>query len=47
MRRTALGSEVLKTDRGLDRADAETLMRRIAADPSVDYVEVDQIMYRC
>ncbi|EFF43699.1 extracellular protease [Xanthomonas citri pv. aurantifolii str. ICPB 11122] len=45
VRRTALGSEVLKTDRGLDRADAETLMRRIAADPSVDYVEVDQIMY--
>nr|WP_235857334.1 hypothetical protein [Xanthomonas cissicola] len=45
VRRTALGSEVLKADRGLDRADAETLMRRIAADPSVDYVEVDQIMY--
>ncbi|WP_115043128.1 S8 family peptidase [Xanthomonas arboricola] len=45
VRRTALGSEVLKTDRGLDRAEAETLMRRIAADPSVEYVEVDQIMY--
>ncbi|WDM68452.1 S8 family peptidase [Xanthomonas cucurbitae] len=45
VRRTALGSEVLKTTRGLDRAEAETLMRRIAADPSVDYVEVDQILY--
>lgn len=28
VRRTALGSEVLKTDRSLDRAEAETLMRR-------------------
>ncbi|EGD18978.1 subtilisin-like serine protease [Xanthomonas hortorum ATCC 19865] len=45
VRRTALGSEVLKTTRGLDRAEAETLMRRIAADPGVEYVEVDQIMY--
>ncbi len=45
VRRTALGSEVLKTDRSLDRAEAETLMRRIAADPSVEYVEIDQIMY--
>ncbi|MCE7032209.1 S8 family serine peptidase [Lysobacter sp. GX 14042] len=45
LRRTATGAEVLQTARKLDRADAEALMRRLAADPAVEYVEVDQKMY--
>ncbi|GHA89601.1 S8 family peptidase [Cognatilysobacter bugurensis] len=44
VRRMALGADVLKTDRKLDRAEAQALMQQIAADPSVEYVEVDQIM---
>ena len=42
VRRTAGGAEVVHTDRKLDRAQAETLMRHIARDPGVDYVEVDR-----
>ena len=45
LRRTATGAEVLQTGRALDRTDAEALMRRLAADPAVEYVEVDQKMY--
>jgi len=44
LRRLAVGPEVVKADRPLDRAEAETLMRRLAADPNVEYVEVDQRM---
>ncbi|WP_425510164.1 S8 family peptidase [Xanthomonas indica] len=44
LRRLALGPEVVKASRPLDRAEAETLMRQIAADPNVEYVEVDQRM---
>ncbi|UYB51504.1 S8 family serine peptidase [Xanthomonas sp. AM6] len=44
LRRLAIGPEVVKADRALDRAEAETLMRRLAADPNVEYVEVDQRM---
>ncbi|TAA10654.1 peptidase S8 [Pseudoxanthomonas winnipegensis] len=43
LRRTAVGSDVVVASRKLDRADAETLMRQIAADPDVDYVEVDKL----
>ena len=43
LRRTATGAEVVRTDRRLDRVEAESLMRQIAADPSVEYVEVDKI----
>jgi serine protease len=43
LRRTAVGSDVVVADRKLDRVEAETLMRQIAADPSVDYVEVDKL----
>ena len=32
------------TDRKLDRAEAESLMRQLAADPRVEYVEVDRLM---
>ncbi|KAB7765213.1 S8 family peptidase [Xanthomonas maliensis] len=45
VRRLALGPELVKADRALDRAEAETLMRQLAADPNVQSVEVDQILY--
>ncbi len=44
LRRTALGSDVVSADRALDVAEAENVMRRLAADPNVEYVEVDQRM---
>lgn len=44
LRRIATGADVVKTARKLDRVEAESLMRQIAADPAVEYVEVDQLM---
>lgn len=44
LRRMATGAEVVRSSRKLDRVEAESLMRQIAADPSVEYVEVDQLM---
>lgn len=44
-RRMALGADVIRADRKLDRVDAETLMRQIALDPNVEYIEVDARMY--
>ena len=41
--RMALGADVVKSDRKLDRVQAESLMRQIAADPNVEYVEVDRL----
>jgi len=43
VRRIATGADVVRAARKLDRVEAETLMRQIAADPSVEYVEVDKI----
>ncbi|GAB3360906.1 S8 family peptidase [Lysobacter tyrosinilyticus] len=43
LRRMALGADVVKAGRKLDRAEAELLMRQIAADPNVEYVEVDKL----
>ena len=43
LRRTALGADVVRSDRALDRVEAEALMRQIAADPNVEYVEVDKL----
>ena len=43
IRRLAVQADVIKTDRKLDRADAESLMRQIAADPNVEYVEIDKL----
>lgn len=43
MRRLAVGADVVRADAKLDRADAETLMRKLAADPNVEYVEVDRL----
>lgn len=45
VRRLALGPELVKTDRALDRVEAEALMRQLAADPSVQAVEVDQLLH--
>ncbi|WP_126942341.1 S8 family peptidase [Xanthomonas sp. BRIP62409] len=45
VRRLALGPELVRTDRALDRAEAETLMRQLASDPNVQSVEVDQILH--
>ena len=45
LRQLAVGSTVLKADRPLDVAESELLMRRLAADPNVAYVEVDQLMH--
>ncbi|MBB4130705.1 S8 family peptidase [Xanthomonas sp. 3075] len=44
VRRLALGPELVKADRALDRTEAETLMRQLASDPNVQSVEVDQIL---
>lgn len=44
-RRMSLDSDVIRTDRKLDRVDAETFMRHLASDPNVEYVEVDVRMY--
>ncbi|MGO1071354.1 S8 family serine peptidase [Lysobacter sp. CA199] len=45
LRRTAIGADVVRAERTLDRAQAESLMRQIAADPNVDYVEVDVLRH--
>ena len=44
-RLAAGGADVVRADRKLDRVEAESLMRQLAADPNVEYVEVDQRMY--
>lgn len=44
VRKLAIGPTVVRTDRALDQAESELLMRKLAADPNVEYVEVDQIM---
>lgn len=45
VRRLAVGPELVQADRALDRAEAETLMRQLAADPNVQSVEVDRMLY--
>ncbi|WP_369934022.1 S8 family peptidase [Xanthomonas tesorieronis] len=44
LRRLATGADVVGADRALDRVEAETLMRRLAADPAVKSVEVDLLL---
>lgn len=46
LRATFGGRHVVRADRRLDRAQAETLMRAIAADPNVESVRVDRMMHR-
>nr|WP_310096352.1 S8 family serine peptidase [Pseudoxanthomonas sacheonensis] len=45
VRRTALGSDVVRAGRKLDRVEAAALMRQIAADPNVEYIEPDARKY--
>ena len=45
-RRMAVGADVVTTSRKLDRVEAEALMRQLAANPNVEYVEVDQLLQR-
>ncbi|MCL1498247.1 peptidase S8 [Xanthomonas nasturtii] len=45
VRRLAVGPELIRADRALDRAEAEILMRQLAADPNVQSVEVDQMLH--
>ena len=44
VRSLAVGGEVVQTNRAMDRVEAEGVMRQIAADPNVEYVEVDLLM---
>lgn len=44
LRTMATGPEVVGASRALDRAEAEILMRNLAADPDVLRVEVDQLL---
>jgi len=43
IRRMSLGADVLRSSEKLDRAGAELLMRQIAANPNVEYVEIDRL----
>lgn len=44
VRKLAVGPTLVSTDRPLDQAELNSLMRKLAADPNVEYVKVDQIM---
>src|SRR5690606_32536528 len=43
-RRLGIGADVFEADRPLDRAAARRLMAVLAADPYLEYVEVDGLM---
>ncbi|MGH8032617.1 MAG: S8 family peptidase [Luteimonas sp.] len=43
LRRMTLGADVIKSSRKLNSAEAESLMRQIAVDPNVEYVELDKL----
>lgn len=43
-RRLAVQADVLQADRPLEREEARRLLRQLAADPDVEYVEVDAMM---
>ncbi|CRK56106.1 Serine protease [Alloactinosynnema sp. L-07] len=45
LRDTALGSQVVRTDRGLDAAQARGFLRTLAAQPDVEAVEPDSRFY--
>ncbi len=44
LRRLGIGADVIRADRPLDRETARRLMETLAADPDVEYVEVDGVM---
>jgi len=43
-RRLAVGGDVFRSERPLDRAEATALMHAFARDPDVEYVEIDRMM---
>lgn len=43
-RRMAVGADVVRTARSLDRIEANALMRQIAADPNVEYIQPDYMV---
>ena len=44
-RTLGIGAELVQTDRPLDRTEAETLMRQIATNPDVEFVEPNLRVY--
>ena len=46
LRRISVGGDVIKASRKLDHVEAAQLMRQLANNPDVEYVEVDQLMTR-
>ncbi|GAB2671607.1 S8 family peptidase [Arenimonas aestuarii] len=44
LRRMSLGADVISTSQKLNAADAEALMRQIAANPNVEFVQVDRLL---
>lgn len=44
LRELAIGANVIRTSKKLDRAEAESLMRQLRANPAVEYVELDAMM---
>jgi serine protease len=44
VRRTAVGADVIKSARKLARAEAAALLQELAANPNVEYVEVDALL---
>lgn len=46
LRRIGTGADVIRTSRKLDRVEAESLMRQLAVDPDVLYVEIDAMRTR-
>jgi serine protease len=45
LRKLAVGSDLVRTSRKLDRVEAEALMRQIATNPAVSHVEPDVMMH--
>ncbi len=43
LRHLAMGADVIRSSRKLDRVEAESLMRQLASNPNVEYVEVDKL----
>jgi serine protease len=44
IRKMSMGADVIATSQKLDRASTEIVMRQIAANPNVEYVEIDRIL---
>ncbi|WP_158681573.1 S8 family serine peptidase [Microbulbifer pacificus] len=44
LRQTATGDDVIVSSQKLDRSESQALMQQLAADPDVEYVEVDALL---